>query len=139
MNSCEKKQEHLKEIFASCTSNEDRYQKIILLGESLPPLAKEHLTEKNLVIGCQSQMYLHYELINQKIYFSAHSDALISKGLAAILIHIYNGESPETILKCPPTVLKNLQLTNLLSPSRSNGLASLLKKMQQLALYSLSY
>lgn len=139
MNSCEKKQKHLKEIFATCASNEERYQKIILLGESLPPLADKHKTPENLVVGCQSQMYLHHELVNQKLYFSAHSDALISKGLAALLIHIYNEETPETIIKYPPTVLKDLQLTNLLSPSRSNGLFSLLKKMQQLALYSLSY
>lgn len=139
MNSCEKKQEVLKKLFEDCSSNEERYKKIISLGEALPPFPEEYKIEKNLVMGCQSVMHLHQEVVNKKLVFLAHSDALISKGLAALLIFIYSDEPPETLLKCPPTVLKTLKLTELLSPSRSNGLNSLLKKMQQFAIYSLSY
>ena len=129
--SCLHKQDEIKKIFAACSSPESRYEKIIELGRQLPPLHSSARIPDNLVPGCQSIMYLESILKDGKIYFNADSEALISKGLAALLIKAYSGETPETILKCPPTFLTDIGIS--LSPARSNGLASLFLKMQQQA------
>lgn len=139
MSSCLEKQRLLIEQFKSCHTLEDRYQKIIELGRALPPLSPEHKIEENIVRGCQSIVHLHSILENEKIYFTASSEALISSGLAALLIAVYNGESPETILTCKPTFIEELQIHATLSPGRSNGLSSMLLRMQQDALKFLVY
>lgn len=89
---------------------------------------------ENLVKGCQSTMYLHAELVGNVIHFTADSDALISAGLAAILIQVYSGETPETVLTCPPEYLETLGISASLTPSRANGLYSIHLKMKQEAL-----
>ena len=101
------------------------------LGKSLPPLAQEHKTEGKLVRGCQSRLYLHAELRNGNMFFSAEADALISAGLAALLIEVYNGEAPETVLKRPPDFLQELGIESSLSPNRSNGLSHIHLRMKQ--------
>lgn len=110
------------------------YQKIICLGRTLLPISSQAKTEENRVTGCQSLLYLHSELKDGKIFFYADSDALISKGLAALLIDFYNGSTPEEVLKVPPDFIEELDLPSALSPSRVNGLASLYLKMKQQAL-----
>lgn len=128
------KQEELKKLFLSCPSKEARYYKIIELGktlENLPPLYK---TEENIVAGCQSIVYLHSIFFDNRMRFFASSDALISAGLAALLIKIYDHESPETVLKCPPLFIDEIGLIASLSPSRSNGFASIYLRMKQEAL-----
>lgn len=136
--SCLEKQNRLKESFSSHQTPEDRYSKIIELGRSLPPYPAENETPEHLVKGCQSLLYLKSTYENGIIYFTAASDALISAGLASLLLSIYSGETPEAILKCPPTVLTELHITNYLSQNRANGLRSLYLKMQQDALKALS-
>lgn len=136
-NECLKKQEDLMQYFDSLPSKEACYQKIIAFGMKLPKIAPEFETQDNLVTGCQSRMYLHSRCINGKIFFQASSDALISAGLAFLLISIYSGQVPETVLKCPPLFLEKINTFATLSPSRSNGLSSLYLKMKQLALDSL--
>ncbi len=125
------KQQAIKEIFSSCSTPEQRYQKIIELGRKLPPYDPALKTSERLVPGCQSQMYLHASCINGRMVFLADSDALISKGLAALLLAVYNGETPEAILRSPPTFLEDLQIPASLSPSRSNGLFSLHLRIPQ--------
>jgi len=93
-----------------------------------------HKTDSSLVKGCQSVMHLHGELIDGKIFFQADSDALISKGLAALLVYLYDGETPETILKAPTTILAELNIQSLLSPSRANGFISLYQKIKMIAI-----
>ena len=93
--------------------------------------------------GCQSQTYLVSEFVMleggvKTLFFRAESDALISAGLAALLIQVYAGESPDTILTCPPVFLQQLRLDKLLTPNRANGLYSMHVKMKQLALVSLT-
>ena len=122
--SCLKKQTDLKILFEPLSRTE-RYEKIIELGKSLPTFPTAERIPENLVHGCQSLMYLTCTFQNDILYLNADSDALISKGLAALLLHIYNNESPQTILTCPPTVIKELGLTALISPGRANGLAAL--------------
>lgn len=124
----------VKSLFCNCLTQQERYQKIIELGRELSPLPHEHCTEENIVKGCQSIVYLHSELTEGKIYFWAHSEALISAGLAALLIKAYSGHPPELILKSKPTFLEELQILGSLSPSRANGLANMFLRMQQDAL-----
>jgi cysteine desulfuration protein SufE len=132
--SCLDKQRQLKEIFLSCSSEEDKYHKIIELGRQQPALAPTYQTTENLVKGCQSQMYLRSYFIEDKINFEASSDALISAGLAALLTQVYSGESPETVIKCSPSYLEELGISASLSPSRANGLYSVHLRMKQDAL-----
>lgn len=130
--------EGLKKLFTLSITDEAKYTKIIELGSTLISMPPEDLIPSNLVAGCQSLLYLKAYLENDKLLFNIHSDALISKGLAALLIHVYSGLTPYTILKNPPTFLQELNLLKSLSPSRSNGVASVYLKMQQLAIKSLS-
>ncbi len=123
--------------FASCKTPEEIYHKIMEWGKKLPPFDPSLKTEKNLVNGCQSLMYLHAEERDNKLYFSADSDALISKGLAAILISLYSGQTAETILKEPPTFLEELGVIGSLTPGRANGFSALYLRMKQEAIKSL--
>ncbi len=132
--SCEKKQSHLKHLFSSCRTREQKYEKIIEMGRQLPPLDPSLMTDAHRVKGCQSRMYLSVKYINGRVFFELGADALISAGLGSLLLHIYQGESPETILSCPPHLLEELQIHQHLSPSRSHGLSSLLLRMKQEAL-----
>jgi cysteine desulfuration protein SufE len=132
--SCLQKQEAIKAIFNACSTPEARYQKIIELGRQLPAFNPSARIPANLVPGCQSVMYLEVTLQGDKVFLNADSDALISKGLAALLIAVYSEETPDTIAHCPPSFIKDIGLHNALSPARSNGLASLYHKMRQEAL-----
>jgi cysteine desulfuration protein SufE len=130
--------ERLKALFTQCKTDEHRYKKIIELGSILPMMHPEDKHLDCLVSGCQSQLYLKASLQEGLFVFTAHSDALISKGLAALLYIVYNNLPPALILKTPLTFLKDLSISTSLSPSRSNGLMSLYLKLQQLALGFLS-
>ncbi len=128
---------HIRTIqasFSACKSQEEIYQIIMGWAKQLPPFNPKWKIDENLVSGCQSIMYLHGEMREGKIYFAAASDALISAGLAAIMLEAYNGQTPETILKVPPSFLEELGISTSLTPGRANGLASLYLKMKQEAL-----
>ena len=129
--SCIDRQQKLKLLFAGCTTPELKYEKIIALGRQLPPFPQELKLPGCLVKGCQSQMYLHSTLIDGRVRFQVFSEALISSGLAALLLAVYNDESPETVLGCPPLFLEELAIHGSLSPGRSNGLSSLFLRMKQ--------
>lgn len=131
---CIAKQQQIKACFASCNTLEERYQTIIDLGRELPALDPRYKVSTNLVKGCQSQMYLHSYAKDGLIIFEGAADALISQGLAALLINVYSGEQPEAVLKCPPTFLDDLQIAASLTPNRANGLYSLHLRMKQDAL-----
>jgi len=130
-NSCLEKQNYIKSIFSSCAAEEDKYKKIIQFGKNLPKLDPEFKTADRIVKGCQSVMYLDSSLKDGQVFFLAESDALISAGLAALLIYVYNGESPEVVLKCPPDYLADLGISASLTPSRANGLYSVHLRMKQ--------
>lgn len=132
--SCQTKQNKIKSTFAQCQHAEARYNAIIEMGRKLPKLEPHNKTPENLVKGCQSTMYLHSDLRDDVVIFSADSDAMISAGLAALLVEVYSGETPETILTCPPQYLEELGLRASLTPSRANGLYSIHLKMKQEAL-----
>lgn len=133
-DSCLEKQQNAKLLFSGCDTPQQKYEKIIELGRQLPVYPFEYKTPDRLVKGCQSAMYLHAQLVDGKIQFQAFSEALISSGLAALLLIVYNDESPEAVLTCPPDFLEELGIHGSLSPGRSNGLASLFQRMKQEAL-----
>lgn len=136
--SCLHKQALSKKNFESCATPEEKYQKIIELGKNLPPYPSLDKTPEHQVKGCQSIMYLRSYLKESRMHFEVHSEALISTGLAALLLSVYQGEFPEVILKCPPLFLEEIGLYTALSPSRSNGLSSLFLRMKQEALKALT-
>lgn len=118
-------------------SQEARYLALIEMGSKLSDFPKEKLKEEFLVEGCQSKLYLTSECQNEKIFFFVSSDALISKGLAALLIEAYSGLHPQEILDNPPIFLKELDLFASLSPGRSNGLLQIYLKMKKLVMQAL--
>lgn len=132
--SCLQKQDAVRALFSTCQSPEAKYAKIIELGRSLSPLKSEYKTETNRVQGCQSNMFLHVFQEGNELYYEAESDALISAGLAALLLRVYNGEPAEVILKCPPSYLDELGISTSLTPNRANGLYSIHLRMKQEAL-----
>lgn len=136
--SCLQKQKKIEEEFSLISDSEEKYIKIISYANLSKPYPKTYLKESNLVRGCQSKLYLYSEIISGKIYFFIESDALISKGMASLLVSVYDGEPPESLFKCPPTFLETIGLFSALSMNRSNGLKSLFDSMQRAALSHLS-
>jgi cysteine desulfuration protein SufE len=130
----EEKIHRLKAQFSSLGTTEQRYEKLISLGSTLPPFPDTDKTEFNRVSGCQSLIYLSATFKDGLIFFNATSEALISKGLAALLISVYSELPPEIILTHQPLFLSEMGILTSLTPSRSNGLMSLHFKMKQLAL-----
>lgn len=138
LNSCLHKQGKVKSLFGSCVTADQKYQILMELGKGMPLYPDALKTKEYLVSGCQSITYLYGSVHNGVMHFSAYSEAFISAGLAALLIEVYGLEPPEAILKCPPDFLQDLQLGSLLSPGRSQGLASLFYRMQQLAVQAIT-
>lgn len=114
----------------------DRYAYIIDLGNALPPIAEEFKTPQNLIEGCQSRVWLNANLIDGKIYFTADSDAIIVKGIISMLIDVLNGHTPAEILDADLWFIDKIGLAEHLSPTRSNGLAAMVKQMK---MYALAY
>ena len=125
---------HSRSYFFTQQQESCSIQIIIDLGKSLPKLDSAFKVPENRVKGCQSIVYLHTQKMDRVLLFSAESDALISQGLAALLIKVYSGETPDTLLKCPPTFLEELDIPSSLTPNRANGLYSMHLRMQQEAL-----
>ena len=132
--SIEESQKQLIEEFSQVKNWEERYKKIIDLGKSLPKLSDDLYDSKYLVKGCQSQVWLHAELDSEgKVALQADSDAMIVKGLVALLLKVYSNQKPSDILNTPPEFMKELGLDTHLSPSRANGFASMIKQIMMYA------
>lgn len=129
-------QQEIIEEFSAFDDWMDKYQMIIDLGNELPPLDAAYKTEDNLIDGCQSRVWLHAELRNGLIHFEADSDAIITKGLIGLLIRVLSDQTPGDILDCDVHFIDEIGLTQHLSPTRSNGLLSMLK---QIKTYALAY
>ncbi|HET6528869.1 MAG TPA: SufE family protein, partial [Balneolaceae bacterium] len=116
-------QQSIIDEFQSFSDWTERYKHIIKQGRNLGPLDDKYKVEENLVRGCQSQVWLHTKLEDGKIIFEADSDAAITKGLVALMVRLYSGQEPETIIATPPEFIKKIGMQQHLSPTRSNGLA----------------
>lgn len=132
----QEKQERIIREFELLGDWPERYKYIIKLGQKLEPLDEKYRVDENLVRGCQSQVWLHTETNGDNIIFKADSDAAITKGLVALMVRFYSGESPETILSVNPDFIKKIGMQDHLSPTRSNGLASMVKQMK---IYAMAY
>jgi len=133
----DEKQQKIIGEFQALSDWQERYKHIINLGQSLEPLEEKHRVEENLVRGCQSQVWLTTELDeDNRVVFRADSDAAITKGLVALMVRFYSGEDPDTILTTSPQFIKKIGMQEHLSPTRSNGLASMIKQMK---IYAMAY
>lgn len=127
-------QEEIIEEFLMFDDWMQRYEHIIESGKALPKIAEEHKNEDHLIKGCQSRVWLHAEPQNDKLDFSADSDAILTKGIIALLLRVYSGRTPEEILDTEPFFIEEIGLKEHLSPTRANGLLSMVKQIKLLAL-----
>lgn len=129
-------QQDIIRSFESLGDWTERYKYIIEMGRELPPLDEKYKVEENLVRGCQSQVWLHTRLDDGRVIFEADSDAAITRGLVAMMVRFYSGQDPDTILATDPAFIKKIGMQEHLSPTRSNGLASMVKQMK---IYAMAY
>lgn len=130
------RQREIVDNFAILGDWEDKYRLIIDMGRKLPPFPEEHRVEANKVKGCQSQVWFHPRLEGDHVVFDADSDAAIVRGLIAILLKTYSDAPPREILEASTQYLNEMGLGDHLSPTRSNGLAAMIK---QIKYYALAY
>lgn len=109
---------------------QERYKYIIKLGDKLEPISEGEKVEENLVKGCQSQVWLVAEMKDDKVVFKADSDAAITKGLVSLMVRFYSEREPDVILNTPPSFIDKIGMAKHLSPTRANGLASMVKQMK---------
>jgi cysteine desulfuration protein SufE len=128
-----KSQQEIIEDFEIFQDWMEKYQYIIDLGKDLDKLNEMDKIDKNKLQGCQSQVWIVHELIDDKIYFKAESDAAIVSGLVALVLSIYSGKSINDIIATKPDFIRQIGLDKHLSATRSNGLSSLLNKIQEIA------
>ena len=114
----------------------ERYEYIIELGKSIPLLEEKHKTTVNLIEGCQSQAWLHAEKKEGKIIYYADADAILAKGVVALLLRVYSNQTPEDILNTEVDFIDKIGLKENLSPTRANGLVAMVK---QIKLYALAF
>ena len=112
----------------------DKYQLLIDLGSDQPPLEEKYKNEQNLIDGCQSRVWLQADIIDGKLHFQAESDALIVKGIVALLIRVLGDHTPQEILDTDLYFIEKIGLSEHLSPTRSNGLLAMIKQMKMYAL-----
>lgn len=120
--------------FALFSDWQDRYEHLIELGKDLPLIAPEHKTDDNLVRGCQSRVWLHAAPQNGHIHFTANSDAMITKGIVALLVRVYNDRTAQEILGASTEFIDQIGLRAHLSPNRANGLSAMVDQMKRYAL-----
>lgn len=107
-----------------------RYEHLIDLGKSMPMIEEKHKTEDKLIKGCQSRVWMHSELKDGKVIFTADSDAIITKGMVALMIRVLSNHTPKEIMDSKLDFIEKIGLTQHLSPTRSNGLLSMIKQMK---------
>ncbi|MBR1803313.1 MAG: SufE family protein [Muribaculaceae bacterium] len=112
----------------------DRYALIIDMGNELPALDEQHKTAENLIDGCQSRVWLHAEMRDDLLHLEADSDALIVKGIVAMLVRVLGDHTPKEILDCDLHFIEAIGLQEHLSPTRSNGLVAMVKRIRTVAL-----
>ncbi len=136
MSTINEKQDDIIEEFGGFDDWLDRYQLLIDLGSEQPPLDEKYKTDNNLIEGCQSRVWLQADYEDGKVLFRAESDALIVKGIVALLIQVYSGHTPDEILSSDLYFVEAIGLKEHLSPTRSNGLLAMIKQMR---LYALAF
>ena len=129
-------QEEIVQEFSFFEDWMQRYEHMIELGKSLPLIATEKKTDDNIIKGCQSKVWVHAKLENEKLVFTADSDAIITKGIIALLIRVFSHQPPAAILNANTNFIDEIGLKEHLSPTRANGLLSMIKQMK---LYAVAF
>lgn len=129
-------QEDIIDEFSMFEDWEERYQYMIDLGKTLPLIEEKFKTENNIIKGCQSKVWVHADMKEDKVIFTADSDAIITKGIIAILIRVFSNQHPNDIIEADISFIDAIGLKEHLSPTRANGLVSMIK---QLKMYAIAY
>lgn len=129
-------QDEIIDEFSMFDDWDERFQYVIDLGKNLPLIDENLKTDENTIKGCQSKVWLYGDKSNDKIVFTADSDAIITKGIIAILIRVFSNQKPADILEANTDFIDEIGLKNHLSPTRANGLVSMIK---QIKMYALAY
>ena len=129
-------EEEIIDEFAMFDDWMERYEYIIEIGKSLPLIDATNKTDQNLIKGCQSKVWIHADFDNDKVQFTADSDAILTKGIIALLLRVYSDQNPKDILDSDTLFIDEIGLKEHLSPTRANGLVSMIK---QLKLYALAF
>jgi cysteine desulfuration protein SufE len=116
----------------------DKYEHLIELGKTLPPFNEKNKTEPHLIQGCQSRVWLDAAYEDGKVTFTADSDAIITKGIVSLLVRVFSGQSPQAIIDANLEFINQIGLKENLSPTRANGLLSMVKQMKMYALVFLN-
>lgn len=132
----QEKQNEVIDEFAMFDDWMQRYEYMIELGKSLPLIDENYKIDENLIKGCQSKVWVHAELQGDKLLFTADSDAIITKGIVAILIRVFSDQHPSQIIEADTQFIDEIGLKEHLSPTRANGLVSMIK---QLKMYAIAY
>lgn len=127
-------QDRIIEEFAVFDEWLDKYEYLIELSDTLPAIDPQHRTDEYVIKGCQSRVWVDARMENGKVFFSADSDAIITKGIIALLIRVLNGRTPQQILDTELYFIGAIGLSENLSPTRSNGLLAMIKQMRMYAL-----
>ncbi|MGJ8591622.1 MAG: SufE family protein [Aquaticitalea sp.] len=130
------RQEEIIDEFSMFEDWEERYQYMIDLGKTLPLIDEQFKTDTNIIKGCQSKVWVHAEMKNDKVDFTADSDAIITKGIIAILIRVFSNQNPKDIIDADTSFIDAIGLKEHLSPTRANGLVSMIK---QIKMYAIAY
>jgi len=136
MSTIQKIQADIVEDFGMFDDWMQKYEYLIDLGKDLAPIKEQYKTEDNLIKGCQSRVWLHAEHTEGKIIFTADSDAIMTKGIVAILINVLSNQAPKDIATAKLDFINEIGLKDQLSPTRANGLVSMIKKMK---LYAIAF
>jgi|TARA_R100000935_G_C2822716_1_gene160609 cysteine desulfuration protein SufE len=136
LSSIKEIQEELIDEFSIFDDWMERYEHMIALGKTMPLIDPKYKTDDKLIKGCQSKVWLHSELKGDKVIFTADSDAIITKGIVAILIRVFSNQTPEAIVAADTQFIDEIGLKEHLSPTRANGLVSMVKQMK---LYAVAY
>ncbi|WP_222982842.1 SufE family protein [Flagellimonas meishanensis] len=129
-------QEEIVDEFSMFEDWMQRYEYMIELGKSLPLIDGQYKTEDHIIKGCQSKVWVHAEMKDDKVVFTADSDAIITKGIIAILIRVFSNQKPQDVINASTDFIDEIGLKEHLSPTRANGLVSMIK---QLKLYAVAY
>ncbi len=134
MSSIAEIQEELIEEFDMFSDWMEKYEYLIDLGKDLPLIDPQYKVEENIIKGCQSQVWVHGEIEGDKIIFTADSDAILTKGIIALMIRVLSNQTPEAILNASMDFIDTIGLKEHLSPTRANGLLAMVKQMKFYAL-----
>jgi cysteine desulfuration protein SufE len=127
-------QDEIVEEFSLFDDWMQRYEYMIELGKSLPLIDKQFKTDDNIIKGCQSKVWVNADLEDDKLVFTADSDAIITKGIIAILIRVFSHQHPDAILEADTSFIDKIGLKEHLSPTRANGLVSMIKQLKMYAI-----